>query len=154
MLATEQKATWQHLRQEGGGSVLIHQQDGDRFALPMDDVILACRSWEKAGQFSHQVSVLLDRLATWLSERKAEFASAFLGLEADGVIFVVVRRSKEFDPGFEDALSLLDLEIAQDSAFELIRMRVLALPYSSIETVASFLETGRAFRYMVDQEKS
>ena len=120
----------------------------------MDDVILACRSWEKAGQFSSQVSNLLDQLATWLSDRRAEFASAFLGLEPDGVIFVVVRNSKEFDPGFEDALSLLDLEIAQDNAFNLIRIAFLALPYSSIETVASFLEIGRSFKYVVEQEKS
>jgi hypothetical protein len=154
MLATEHKPTWQHLREEGAGSAMIHLKDGDRFALPMDEVILACRSWEKAAQFSSQVSALLDRLANWLSDRQSEFASAFLGLEPDGVIFVVVRKSREFDPGFEDALSLLDLEVAHDVAFNLIKMRVLALPFSSTETVASFLEIGRSFKYVVGHEET
>jgi hypothetical protein len=66
----------------------------------------------------------------------------------------VVRNSREFNPSFEDALSVLDLEIAHDSAFDLIKMCVLALPYSSMETVASFLEIGRSFKYVTGREKS
>ena len=147
MISSEPKSTWQHLRQEDGGSVTIHSKDGDCFGLPIDDVVNACKSKAELTEFCRQVGTLLNRLAAWLEERGGEVGAAYVGLEPEGAIFVVVRKAKAFDPAFEDSLSILDLEVAQDSEFELIKLRVLALPWSSKETVASFLELERAFRY-------
>ena len=152
MISTKTKSVWQHLRQEDGGPVMIHTKDGDRFTLPIDDVVNACRSTEKLNQFCQQVSRLLERLAEWLEERKSEIEGAYFGFEPAGAIFVVVRKAKVFDPGFEDALSMLDVEVAQSEDFSLIRLRVLALPRSSKETVASFLELEKALCYAADRE--
>ena len=67
----------------------------------------------------------------------------YLALEPEGTIFAVVRKAKLFDPAFEDALSILDLEIAQDSEFNLIKLRVLALP-TIVEGDRCFLLGTRA----------
>lgn len=152
--ALERGPVWQHVREEFGGTVVFHPKDGDRFALPMEDVVHACRSWEKAGEFSSQVSTLLDRLAKWLAERADQIDSAYLGLEPDDVLFVVVRREKTFDPAFEDGLTMLDLAIAQSEDLSLIKMRVLALPCATRDSVASFLDIERALRYVGGRAKA
>jgi hypothetical protein len=147
MISSEPKSTWQHLRQEDGRSVMIHTKDGDCFVLPFDELVNVCESSTQFTEFCRQVATLLDRLAAWLKDRQGEIEAAYVGLEPEGAIFVVVRQSKAFDPAFEDSLSILDLEMAQDADLNLIKLRVLALPRSSKETVASFLELERAFRY-------
>jgi hypothetical protein len=154
MISAESKSTWQHLRPEDGGSVMIHTKDRDCFGLPFDDLVNACQSSTQFKEFCRQVGALLDRLAGWLEERRAELEAAYVSLEAEGAIFVVVRESKAFDPAIEDALSILDLEIAQSPEFNLIKLRVLALPRSSKETVASFVDLERAFRYVGDLENA
>jgi hypothetical protein len=152
MISSAPKSAWQHLRQEDGGSVMIHTKEGDRFSLPINDVVNGCQFKDKINEFCQQVGALLDRLAGWLVERQSEIEGAYVGLEPEGAIFVVVRKAKAFDPAFEDALSILDLEVARSEDFNLIKLRVLALPCSTQETVASFLDLERAFCYAVGHE--
>jgi hypothetical protein len=139
MLATEKRPTWQYLREEDGGRVLITPKEGEAFGLSIDDVVRACRSQEQIGAFTQQLGELLERVAKWLAERSAEIHKAYFGLEPDGAVIAVVRRDKRFNPDFELALSDLDLSIAEDPGFNLIKLRVLALPFSPDETVASFV---------------
>lgn len=152
MVSSEVKPVWQHLRQGDGGTVVIHANDGDRFALPIDDVVRACKSRENVTQFCKQFGSLLGKLADWLDDRQTQIEAAFLGLEPEGAILVVVRKDKAFDPDFEDGLSILDLDVAQDDAFSLIKLRVLALPLSANGTVASFMQLERAFSYGGNRE--
>jgi hypothetical protein len=147
MIAVEPKHGWHHLRQEDGGSVMIHTKDGDRFGLPLDDVVKACQSAQQMKAFCQQVGMLLYRLSEWLGDRSPEIERAYLAIEPGGALFVVVRNSKRFDPAFEDALSMLDLEVTQDNTLDLMNLRVVALPLSSEETVASFVDLERSFRY-------
>ena len=154
MISSKLKPGWQHLRQADGGSVVIHAKDGDNFCMPIDGVVQACRSQAEMDQFCQQVGALLERLSRWLIDRQPEIQAAYMGLEPDGAIFLVVRKARAFDPAFEDALSLLDLEIAQNDEFNLIKLRVLALPSSSEQTIASFLDIGNTFRYMAGHDQS
>ena len=130
---------WQFLSHQGGKRVVITDENNDRFVLRVEDVIRACRSAEKFEEFANQISDVLDRLAAWLIERADKVDRAYLSLETDCVAFTVVLKTKSFDPDFEDALSLIDLEIAQDQGLNLIHLRSLALPLSSDTTVSSFL---------------
>ncbi len=139
MIETEKRASWQYLREAHGGRVLITPKKGEAFGLSIDDVVRACRSQEKIGLFTQQLGELLERVAIWLAERGAEVHKAYFGLEPDGAVVVVVRADKKFNPDFETALSDLDLLVAEDPAFDLIKLRIFALPYSSDETVASFI---------------
>ncbi len=120
--------------------MMIQLEDGERFGLPMDAVVHACRAQGKMVEFSRQLNELLAKLDSWLRQRSTEVDRAALSLEPDGISFAVVRKDKAFNPEFEDALTELDVEIANDPLFNLIRLHVLALPYSAKETVNAFLE--------------
>ncbi len=126
MSAIKQKPIWQHLRQSDGGEAFITPKEGEPFGLPIDEAVEACKSWEKVGQFSRQVNDLLECFTRWLADRQTEIDRAFFALEPDGVVFAVVRKDRAFDPDFEDALSQLDLDVAQDDAYSLIKLRVIA----------------------------
>jgi hypothetical protein len=139
MLATQKRPAWQYLNQVAGGRVLISPKEGEPFGLSIDDVVAACRSQENIASFTEQVCDLLDRVAKWLGERASEIHKAYFGLEPDGAVVAVVRQDKRFNPDFETALSELDLSIADDPTFNLIKLRVFALPFCSDETVASFV---------------
>ncbi|MGA2700307.1 MAG: hypothetical protein ABSH35_04340 [Isosphaeraceae bacterium] len=145
MPAAIQRGQWQHLHHKAGSSVLITDKDGDRFVLPVQDAIRACRDAEKLEAFAEQFQSLMQQLHQWILARSEEIDRAYLSLDADGVIFAVVRKGKEFDPTFEDTLSDLDLNISNDDALNMIRIRVIALPYSPDETVDSFLDLSRAW---------
>jgi hypothetical protein len=135
-----QKGAWQFVKQDVGGSVLITLNDGDTFGIPVDELVRACRSHEKLTEFARQVGELLKLLDQWLTERAPEIEKAHVSIDADGISLVVVRKDKAFNPAFEDALSSFDLEIAGRASLNLIRLRALALPYSSDATIASFLD--------------
>jgi hypothetical protein len=153
MMTTKTQPVWQYLKQSAGGHAVIYLKEGEPLVLPMDDLVHACRSWEKAGAFSQQITDLLECLGKWLLERRTEIDRAFLALEPDGCVFAVVRKDKMFDPDFEDALSELDLDLGQNEAFSLINLRVIALPFTSDNTVSSFLDLGRAWVYAPNEEQ-
>ncbi len=144
MTQTKPKVVWQHLRQADGGEAFITPKEGEAFGLPIDEAVSACISWDQhVRQFSRQVGDLLESLGRWLDEREAQIHRAYFCLETDGALFAVVSKDVRFDPSFEDALSELDLGIAQDEAFNLIKLRVIAIPFSSDETISSFLDPQR-----------
>ncbi len=145
MFTTLKRSTWQYLREPEGGRVLITPKEGEAFGLSIDDVVRACRSQEKIGMFTQQLGDLLERVGKWLAERTTEVHKAYFGLEPDGAVVAVVRRDKRFNPDFEMALSDLDLSIAQDPGFDLIQLRLLTLPYSPDETVASFVRFSHSW---------
>lgn len=133
---------------------MMSTRKGDSFGLPIDDVGRACGHQEKLQEFLQQFGDLTERLSQWMSERSQEIDRAYLSLEPDGVAFVVVRKSKRFDPDFEDALSGMDLRVAHDDRFSLIRMRTLALPCSAESTVSSFIDTSCAIVWLAEDINS
>jgi hypothetical protein len=55
-----------------------------------------------------------------------------------------VQKSEAFNQELEEALTDLDVAIAQDEEFNLIRLNILALPMASEESIGSFLVSGSA----------
>ena len=100
--------------------------------------------------FKDQFDLLVSHLAEWLRDRRSDIRDAYLTVCDTGLLFVVVRNSREYERDFEDSLTDLDIEIANDSAYDLIRMDVLALPDVSEDSVRSFLASGRTFKYQLD----
>jgi hypothetical protein len=143
--ATIPKGQWQHLRHEKGSNVVITTEDGDRFILPVEDAIRACRSAEKLETFSRQFKNLMSQLHQWILAHQNDIDRAYLSLDAAGVVFAVVRKGMAFDPAFEDELSNLDLTISNAESLDMIQMRVIALPFSPDETVRSFLDLSNAW---------
>jgi ribosome recycling factor len=67
------------------------------------------------------------------------FSSAYLTLRDSGLLFLVVIRGKEFNSDVEQAITDLDLEIAQDNDYSLIRLGVHVLPECDRENILAFL---------------
>jgi hypothetical protein len=146
------KSNWQLIRHVRGSQVVIKCEDGDTFVLPVEEAIRACRSAEKLATFSEQFGELLNRLGSWLTERADEVHRAYLTFETDGVTLAVVRNDSRFNPDFEDALSSLDLAISESGEFDLIHLRVLALPFSSESTVSSFVTASNGFYWPANRD--
>jgi hypothetical protein len=132
------------------GRVKVILPDRHVMAMPVMAAVEACRAFRDQYIFQGQFELLLDHLAQWLKDHRSVLASAYLTVRDAGLLFAVVRKDRVYDDHFEEALTDLDLEIANDSAYSLIRLDVLALPYVSDESVQCFLAAGNTFRYIMD----
>lgn len=131
---------WLHLRPDGGiDDVCVTTSDGDRFMLSVDEAIASCRFGDQLRQFIEQVGGVTDRLDAWLLQHRGKIDRAYLHIGRDGLDFIAVQRGMAMDPEIQDSLTELDLEIAHNQAFDLIRMDVTALPYCSENASSSFV---------------
>ncbi len=120
------------------GQVLVETGDEDRFLMTVEAAAHACKVYGKIAEVGKQLRKLLVKLQDWLKD-KGDVREAYLTPRDSGMLFLIVRKTKKFDAAFEDALSDLDLDVANDEAFDLIRLSVLALPATSEDSVKSFL---------------
>lgn len=146
-MSTDTQKTTQLRYEDRDGIVVVTSDDEDRFAITVKEAIHACRVYQREEIFAHQFNILLKRLAIWLRTRQDEVADAFVTVRDNGLLFLVVRKSPHYDAGFEDDLTELDLEVAQDPNLDLIRLSVLAIPHASDDAIASFLVPGLTLEY-------
>ncbi|MFO0970183.1 MAG: hypothetical protein U0793_31920 [Gemmataceae bacterium] len=93
-------------------------------------------------EFSKQSRKLLGRLQQWIEEHKADIAEAFMTVRHSAFLLLIVQNHEAFNQDLEDSLTDLDLSIAQDEDYNLIRLNVLALPKASRDSIDSFLTLG------------
>ena len=128
--------------------VLVEPSDEDRFIISASEVAEACRQNDKAIRFLTTLQKhLLPRLGQWLSQHSDRVRSAWLSVRDGSLLFVVVRRQAAYDRQFEDALTELDLEIANCDQMDGICLNVLALPNVSDETACSFLDPAVVWEF-------
>jgi hypothetical protein len=122
-----------------GGNVRVVPPDRDIMAMPIEMAIEACRAFKNQIRFKDQFDLLVHRLGTWIGERRASVSSAYLTSRDSGLLFLVVTNGREFNQELEEAITELDLEIAQDGDYNLIRFGVHVLPECDRDSVQSFL---------------
>lgn len=132
------------------GSVRVILPDRHIMVMPIEAAVQACGAFKDQIVFRDQFQLLLDRLAEWIQQRPSAVESAYLTVRDSGLLFVVVLKGRSYDPSFEDQLTDLDLQIANDSDYSLIRLNVLALPGVCEESVRSFLAAGNTFKYRMN----
>lgn len=137
-----------HFENEGG-HVRIVPPDRDMMAMPIEMAIEACRAFHNQIRFKDQFDLLVSRLANWIGQRRNELAAAYLTLRDSGLLFLVVTRGKEFNTQVEEAITDLDMEIAQDDDYDLVRLGVHVLPLCGPEIVQSFLSRQMALQLKV-----
>jgi hypothetical protein len=137
----------QLLYQEKNNFITVIPEDEELFYLTVDKAIQACRAYNYTSAFSNQFQKLLDKLAQWIHVNKNEIESAFLTVRDAGLLFLVVRNSKKYNGQFEDKLTELDIEVAQDKNFDKIKLSVLAIPQVDFEQISSFLNPQASLRY-------
>ena len=138
MTARTQRRTIE-LRYGDESDVVVTPADEDRFALSVDDAIAACHAHTKEREFRKQHKILFEQLTRWLRDHKDTVERAYLTTRDNGLLFLVVTRSKEMDPNLQDSLTELDVEIANDAYLDLIRLSVLAIPNASESNIESFI---------------
>lgn len=130
--------------------VVVTPDDQDRYVLTVEEIIRACQVVERAFAFGQQFECLLEILAGWLLNHRKDIADAVITMRDAGLLFLIIRKEKAYDPAFEDALTNLDVEIAQDEALDLIRLSVLSLPKASHDAIESFFSPKLMLHYNAD----
>lgn len=127
--------------------VVVTPSDNDRFVLSVEEAAMACRSMKQLLVFNDQFEHLLSHLAQWMEDHKSKIKKAFVTVRDAGLMFLLVQNQVRFDGEFEDILSDLDIEIAQNPEYSLIHLSVLALPNCSQEGYESFLSPTYTLEY-------
>lgn len=138
-----------HFENEGG-KVRVTLPDKHVMFLAVEAAVRACGAFQRQIEFNDQFSLLLDRIGRWIKESDNRIGEAFVTTRDGGLLFLVVQKQAGYDPGFEDKLTELDSEIANDADFGLIRFGVLSIPPSQPEAVASFLSRETRLRFKID----
>jgi hypothetical protein len=122
-----------------GGTVTVTPRDGDRYNLKVGEVIHACQQVKADEQARERFEFMLKRLALWIMERD-DIRDAFLTTRDGGLCFLAVHSTPAYDAAFEDALSDLDIELANDQDIR-FPIKVMSLPPVSEKSMQSFLST-------------
>lgn len=146
-----------------GAVIELHYEDRDGqirvvapgkniMALPVEMAVEACRAFKTQILFKDQFELLLDRLAEWLIDQRDQIQAAYLTVRDAGLLFLAVQQGRKRDAPLEASLSELDLQIANDSDYSLIRLSVLAIPNCGDEGLQSFLSPKMALKYILHGE--
>lgn len=120
-------------------SVYVDAPKGDVFLMTVQHAVMACGAFGRWADFQTQMRQLMERLGKWMDERREKVREAHLTVRGSGLLFLVVSKSEHYDGELEDSLTEIDIEIANDDDFNLIKMEVLAIPDSPEECTKSFL---------------
>lgn len=88
---------------------------------------------------------MLKRLASWVLGRD-DIRDAFLTSRDGGLCFIAVHSTPTYDQEFEDALSDLDVELANDQDIR-FQVEVMSLPPVSEKSLRSFLNTDFTLQF-------
>lgn len=109
-------------------TVLIEGQDEDRFALTVQQVIQACNIQQAKEGFEAQFADLKNLLGGWVHRNRSDIHKAFITVLDARILFLVITQQVDYNPDFDDALTDLDLMIAQTPFVSNIPLSVQSLP--------------------------
>jgi hypothetical protein len=128
---------------------LIETEDEDRFFFTVEDVIEACRVYDKQAKRTLHVQMkrLLTHLGQWAEDHKASLQKVLLTVRDEHLLFLVVTKAKTYDASLENALTELDLSIAHNEALSDVRLTVQSLPDCDKQGFESFCQAGTILEY-------
>lgn len=137
------------LDEETEAQVRVKQKNRDQFFLSLGEAVAACAAFVKSSKyFTSQVADLLEVLSNWVKARKDRIRSANLTFRLDNsVLFVITQKGVAFDEELSKDLTELDIAIANDEAYDLIHLDVLAIPAVSRDSANAFLSSGQVFTH-------
>jgi len=129
------------------GQVRVMLPDNHIMAMSVEVAVHACRAFKDQILFKAQFDCLLPCLAEWIHRHRDNVKDAYLTTRDSGLLFLVVAKGATFNDSFEDELTGLDIEIANDTDYSLITMNVLAIPPSCDEDTHSFISDKMKIRF-------
>lgn len=128
------------------GVIVVTPRDQDRFTIRIESAIETLVINEGANRFRKQMDLLFRNLANWLSARP-DVMKAYVTIRDGELAFVVMHNSSTYDETFEDELSNLDIELANDPDLREVEINVFSLPPVSDEVLDSFLHSEVQFAF-------
>lgn len=122
----------------------VNPRDHNRFSIQIDRAI---KILQLANDSEKQMNLLLSRLGVWIRKNETSIEAAFVTLRDGAIAFIAVSRQPRYDDALEDAISDLDLDIANDPELTSLRVNMMVLPPASLEALSSFLDTRFRLRY-------
>lgn len=119
--------------------VTITPPNGDLLAMTKAMAIRACQLGSRLEELDSQILEVWEVLKAWASDHRHNISKAFLASRGTGFLFLVVQKESEYNHELEDALTELDILIAQNQEYQLVNLSVLSIPNSSDETIRTFL---------------
>ncbi len=117
--------------------VEVNPRDQQRFQIQKDRAI---KILQLANDSEAQLALLFNKLGAWFREHSASVKEAYLTLRDARFAFVVISVTPECNDELEDAVSNLDIQIANDADLDVVRMNAIVLPPVSPEAISSFLD--------------
>ena len=141
--------SWIQLRMDDPSvsGVTVHPEDGDLFSLSKEMIVRSGRIVGQMEILDEQLAALRLELEAWASKRSDVVANAYLILKGDHFLFLVVLKGTACDENLEDDLTDLDLNVARNPEYDLIKLSVLALPAFGKDVIRSFLP-----QYMISED--
>jgi hypothetical protein len=153
MSTAQSNKSWTHLyHDDATDGFVVNTKDGDRFVLSFDEMVGACKISENRKEFFSQFKDVFELLNSWLNRNADKIDRAYLSFPGDGIDFTVVQRSKALDRDLDESLIHLDIEIAANEKFHLVRLQILVLPMTSEESVLAFVRPTGTFKRIISQE--
>ena len=133
---------------DGERPITVTPKDQDRFTTTVQEAIRACKAELSSAKFMEQFrSGLLERLAAWIRDHAEKVAGGYITIRDSTLLFLVVRKMAGWDGKFDDDLTALDVDIANDPKLDLIRLNVISLPKGSDAAASSFLDPEFTLEY-------
>ncbi len=121
-------------------TIEVTGQDTRRFKVQKDVAIKVLRAVQDKGRAFSQIDLLLERIGRWTSERREKLRDIYLTVQDSSFLLVLVQQAARHDDELEEALSELDVEIANDPDFELLKLNAILLPPVTEDALMSFLD--------------
>jgi hypothetical protein len=112
--------------------------------LTVHAAIRDCQAFSHMEEFTEQFKKLHGKLSAWVAAQVNYVSTAFLTARDSAILLLLVQKSEAFNQELENAVTNLDIAVAQDEECNLIRLNILALPMASEESIGSFLVSGSA----------
>jgi hypothetical protein len=134
------------LQHDDDGIVTVVPTNQDRFSLSIKQAVRELRLANQIDDFRQQLDLLMKVLGSWLGQR-SDVSDAYLTLRNGKLAFVVIRAESRYNSEFEDDISDLDIDIAEDPLLQLVRVHSLALPPADETAVDTFLDSRFTIRF-------
>jgi hypothetical protein len=117
----------------------IHPEDGDFFSRSRKMLDRTGRLGGRPGIFEGQLASLKRELEAWSTGYADSVEETYLVLKGGEFLFLVILKGKAYDGALEDSLTDLDMKVAQNPAYDLINLSVMAFPAFAEDAIRSFL---------------
>jgi len=136
------------------GKVRVTPDNDTLLLLSVEEAINACRAFKRQLEFKSQFDQLLNALGAWIQARRPKISQAFLTTRDAGLLFLVVTATMQHDGDLEVDLTELDMQMANEAAYHLINLQVLAIPSCPPAAAHTFLSKKMALRFVIDAHRS